>query len=197
MHIFSLSFVTRVANYKLPMFSEAYDCTVEVQYTYMKLKNEEKLIIIFYLANTFSSINQCTVYAELPSFLSPCLITGDSLRPDLLLFIENNVLYILELTICFDTHIQVNSLRNANKYTILIKDLSSTYSKVAFINLSMGALGIMGSFCDSFLSLLQDLNFEKFVPKRNAMRVSIAIRSSYYIFYQRNKSWNNPELLEI
>ena len=35
--LFSLSFVTREANYKLPMFSKAYGCIVEAQYTYMKL----------------------------------------------------------------------------------------------------------------------------------------------------------------
>ena len=41
--------------------------------------------VLLFLANTFSSLKQCTVYAALPFFLSPCLITGDSLRSDLLL----------------------------------------------------------------------------------------------------------------
>ena len=66
-----------------------------------------------------------------------------------------------------------------NMYTTLTKDLSSTYSKVTSINLSMGALGIMNTSCDSFLSLLQDLNCEEFVQKRIAMKtINIAIRSS-------------------
>ena len=138
------------------------------------------------------------IYADLPSFTSPCLITGDSLRPDLLLLTGNNVLYILELTLDFETNMQVNSTRKANKYNRLIKDLSSTYNKVTFINLSMGALCVMGSSCDSFLSLLQDLSFDKLVQKRIIMKtINIAIRTSYFTFCQRNKPWNNPELLNI
>ena len=108
------------------------------------------------------------------------------------------MLYTLELPIGFEANIQVNSIRKTNKYATLIKNLSSTYSKVSFINLSMGALGIMGSSCDSFLSFLEDLNFEKLVRNRIVMNaVSIAIRSSYYISCQRNKSWNYPKLLNI
>ena len=82
---------------------------------------------------------------------------------------------------------QVNSIRKANKYNRLIKDLSSTYIKVTFVNLSMGTLGVMGSSCDSFLSLLQDLRFDKLVQKRITMKTTnIAIRTSYFVFCQRN-----------
>ena len=154
--------------------------------------------VLLYLANTFSSLSPCKVYADLPSFTSPCLITGDSFRPDLLLLTGNSVLYILELTLCFETNMQVNSIRKANKYNRLINDLSSTYNKVTSVNLSMGALGVMSSSCDSLLSLLQDLSFDKLVQKRIIMKtINIAIRTSHFIFCQRNKPWNNPELLNI
>ena len=120
--------------------------------------------------------------------MSPSLITGDSLRPDLLLLTGNKVLYILELTLGFQTNIQANSVR---------QDLSSPYNKV-FINVSMGALGVMGASCDPFLSLLQDLSFDKVTQRRIIMKtINIAIRSTYYIFCQRNKPWNNPELLNF
>ena len=154
--------------------------------------------VLLFLANTFSSLNQISVYADLPSFMSPSLITGDSLRPDLLLLTGKKVLYILELTLGFETNIQANSVRKANKYTPLLQDLSSSYNKVIFINVSMGALGVMGASCDSFLSLLQDLSFDKVTQRRIIMKtINIAIRSTYYIFCQRNKSWNNPELLNF
>ena len=154
--------------------------------------------VLLFLANTFSSLNQISVYADLPSFMSPSLITGDSLRPDLLLLTGKKVLYILELTLGFETNIQANSVRKANKYTPLLQDLSSSYNKVIFINVSMGALGVMGASCDSFLSLLQDLSFEKVTQRRIIMKtINIAIRSTYYIFCKRNKSWNNPELLNF
>ena len=94
--------------------------------------------VLLFLANTFSSLKQCTVYADLPSFLSPCLITGESYRPDRLLT-DKNILYILELTVGFKTNIQNNSDRKATKYSSLINDLSLSYSKVQFVNLSMSA----------------------------------------------------------
>ena len=148
--------------------------------------------VLLYLANTFSSLSPCKVYADFPSFTSPCLITGDSLRPDLLLVTENSVLYILELTLGFETNMQVNSTRKANKYNRLIKDLSSTYNKVTFINLSMGALGVMGSSCDSFLSLLQDLSFDKLVQKRIIMKtINIVTRTSYFIFWINHGTTQN------
>ena len=106
--------------------------------------------VLLCLDSTFSSLSQCTVYADLSSFVSPWLITGDSLRPDLRLLRESNVLYILELTLGIETNMQVNGIRKANKYITLIKDLSSTYSKVTFLTFSMGDFGIMTSSCDSF-----------------------------------------------
>ena len=154
--------------------------------------------VLLFLANTFSSLKQCTVYADLPSFLSPCFITGESYRPDLLLLTDKNILYILELTVGFETNIQNNSDRKATKYSSLINDLSLSYSKVQFVNLSMSAIGAMGSSCISLLSLLNDLHFGKTIQKRIIMKtMSISLRSSYYIFCRRNKPWTNPELLTI
>ena len=70
--------------------------------------------------------------------------------------------------------------------TPLLQDLSSSYNKVIFINVPMGALGVMGSSCDSFLSLLQDLSFDKVTQRRIITKtVNIAIRPTYYIFYLR------------
>ena len=154
--------------------------------------------VLLFLASTFSSLKQCTVYADLPSILSPCLITGDSFRPDLLLLIDAKILYILELTVGFETNIQNNSDRKAAKYSLLINDLSLSYSKVMFVNLSMGAIGVMGSSCTSLFSLLHDLHFDKTITKRIIMKaMNISIRSSYYISCRRDKPWTNPELLTI
>ena len=109
---------------------------------------------------------------------------------------NNNI--ILELTLGFETNIQANSVRKANKYTPLLQDPSSSYNKVIFINVSMGAHGVLGFSCDSFLSLLQNLSFDKVTQRRSIMKtINIAIRSTYYIFCHRNKPWNSPELLNF
>ena len=64
--------------------------------------------------------------------------------------------------------------------------------------LSLGALGVMGCSCDSLLTLLKDLNFDNVTQRRIIMTtINIAIRSTYYIFCQRNKPWSNPELLNF
>ena len=88
----------------------------------------------------------------------------------------------------FIIKIQNNSNRKAAKYSSLLSELSSSYSKVTFINLSMGAIGTMGSSCTSFFSLLNELSFDKTIQKRVIMKAkTISIRSSYFIFCQRNK----------
>ena len=78
-----------------------------------------------------------------------CLITGDSLRPDLLLLTDTYILYILGLTFGFETNIQNSSDRKTAKYSSLINEFSPSYSKVVFVNLSMNAVGVMGSSCNS------------------------------------------------
>ena len=153
---------------------------------------------VLFLASTFSSLKQCPVCADLLSFQSPCLIAGDSFRPDLLLITYAKIFYIVELTAGFETNIQKNSDRKTDKYSSLIKDLSPSYSKVVFVNLSMGAIGVMSSSCNSLLSLPHELHFDKTITKRIEMKImNISMRFSYYIFCRRNEPWTNPGLLTI
>ena len=57
-------------------------------------------------------------------------------------------------------------------------------------------IGAMGSSCTSLFSLLNDLGFDKTTQKRIIMKtMNVSIRSSYFIFCQRNKPWTNPERL--
>jgi hypothetical protein len=73
---------------------------------------------------------------DLPGFITPSVITGDQLRPDLLLAIENKVLYVLELTVGFETSLNSISDRKHKKYLPLISDQESNYDKVKFANVS-------------------------------------------------------------
>ena len=49
---------------------------------------------------------------DLTGFLSPCIITGDQLRPDMLLSIGKTTLYVIELTVEFETNLNSNAERN-------------------------------------------------------------------------------------
>ena len=101
------------------------------------------------------------MYADLPGFLSPCIITGDHLQPDMLIPTGSATIYIIELTIGFDTNINLNAERKKDKYMQLTRDLSSKYRSVNFINLSITSLGIFGKSCNSFIAMCNDLNIDK------------------------------------
>ena len=149
-----------------------------------------------FLAQTFQSVNSSKLYADLPGYLSPCIITGDSLRPDMLLSTADNRLYIIELTVGFETNLNNNTRRKELKYRSLLTDLSSDYHAIEFVNLSLSCLGIFGQSSDSFLKMCTELGFDNHHLNFIVSKLStIIIRTTYYIFCMRNKSWCNPELL--
>ena len=127
---------------------------------------------------------------------SNIFITGDSLRPDLILISKNNDLYILELTIGFETNIKSNSDRKASKYNSLHQELGSKYKEIKFINLSLGALGTVGSSSESFINLLKCLEVSQPIQRSILSKmINITIRCTYFIFCRRNKPWTDPDLL--
>ncbi len=138
------------------------------------------------------------MYVDLPGFISPSVITGDELGPDLLLTIENKILYILELTVGFETNLKTNSDRKHEKYLTLITDQENVYDEVKFVNVSISSLGVFGESTNTLFDMLHDLKYDeqriKYVKKKI---IATCIRTSYYIFYRRNKDWNNPELLNF
>ena len=152
--------------------------------------------VLLHIARTLSSVANSSLYADLPNFPSPSLITGDSLRPDLILVLNNASVYVLELTVGFESNIKINSDRKATKYRPLINHLHSSYSTVTFVNLSMSATGIFGTSSESFLSMLTDLQLDD-KTKKNALlkTMNIAVRCTYCIFCRRKKSWTHPNLL--
>ena len=70
------------------------------------------------IASSLLDVERSKMYVDLPGFISPSVITGDELRPDLLLTIENKILYILELTVGFETNLKTNSDRKHEKLLI-------------------------------------------------------------------------------
>ena len=66
----------------------------------------------------------------MPGFISPCALTGDSLRTDLLLVIPDKCLYILELTVGFETNLRKYSQRKQLKYKTLIREQQKNSMKL-------------------------------------------------------------------
>ena len=139
-----------------------------------------------------------TLFEDLPSFPSPSVITGDTLRPDLLLETADNILHILELTIVFETNVKYNVERKEAKYSTVVKNLRKYYQDVKFINLSLSCLGIYDQSCTMFMEMCNELKLESRHQKYIISKITnIAIRTTYYIFCCRNQPWTPPDLLSF
>ena len=70
----------------------------------------------------------------------------------------------------------INSDHKAVKYHPIIGNFQRLYLTEKFVNLSMRALGILGTSSESFLSMLTDLNFDEKTKKHALLKsMNIAI----------------------
>ena len=69
--------------------------------------------VLNYLAETLLPLQaEYRIFGDLPGFNNPSIITGERYRPDLLLENTNkSVLYIIELTVGFDSNLESNAHR--------------------------------------------------------------------------------------
>ena len=154
--------------------------------------------ILNFIANTLQSSQSSTMYVDLPGFISPSVVTGDKYRPDLLLTTKDNCLYILELTVGYETNLRNNINRKHEKYKELIRELNNHFTTIKFINLSISAIGVFEKESSTFLKMLKDLDIDENHIKYCIKKIiNIAIRSTYYIFCCRNKEWTKPELMKF
>ena len=151
--------------------------------------------VLSLIASTIQSAKFSDLYVDLPGYISPCVLTGDKLRPDLLITLRTICIYILELTIEYESNLQNNATRKGQKYENLIKEQQKHYEKVKFVNLSISSLGVFSESSLGFIEMLKDLKFEKCTKYFVRKIINTCIRSSYYIFCMRNKEWSNPKLL--
>ena len=128
-------------------------------------------------------------------FSSPSVITGDTYTPDIVL-VKDELLVIVELTVGFETNIEKNGQRKREKYKDLMDTMKQEYEEVIFVNLTMGALGIIGRDSSNLYLALSKLSLDAksidFLVKRI---INVCIRSTYYIFCIRDKEWTDPELM--
>ena len=113
-----------------------------------------------------------------------------------MLISTSNTLYVVELSVGFETNLNNNASRKFEKYRYLLHDLKSKYRLFKFVNLSISSLGIFGQSCNSFVEICADLSINTGHTNYLKTKVTkIIIRTTYYIFCMRNKPWTNPELL--
>ena len=153
----------------------------------------------FIANNILQPIHSKKLYVYLPGFLNPSIVTGDKYRPDLFLTTNNNCLYVIELTVGYETNLRNNSKRKQAKYMNVIKEQKKRFKSVEFINLSISALGVFDKESSTFLKMLNDLDVSETQTKYCIKKIiNICIRSSYNIFCCRNKDrMDNSRFNEI
>ena len=134
--------------------------------------------------------------ADVHGFLNPLIITGQNCRPDLLFLIQCKCLYVLELTVGFESNLNNNAVRKKEKYLNLIKEMSRNYRCVKFVHLFMSSLGVFSDECSTFLDMMNDIGSDKKQQLHIIKKMkNIAIRATYCIFCCRNRSWDSPDLM--
>ena len=166
--------------------------------------------ILINIARCLLKIQTAKVYCDVENseFPTPSVITGDEERPDLVVMKGNQCL-ILELTVGFETNLEKNSKRKLERYKNLIRRLKGTY-EVIYADLSMGCVGVIGKGNSEFQQMLkqQGLKYKDLqklftdfgleIPECDYLirkMINVCIRTTYYIFCQRNKQWDAPVLL--
>ena len=99
--------------------------------------------VLNYIA-TFLKRFACELYADVTNFSSPSITTGEEMQPDLLIILERSKMFVVELTICFESNIAKNEVRKRNKYKNRTQSIKSNYDQVTYTNLFLGACGIIG-----------------------------------------------------
>ena len=113
---------------------------------------------LHFISSALKVIKDSSRFFDLTGFFSSCIITGEQFRPDIFLSTTNNILNIIELTVSFETNIDNNATRKYEKYRSLIQELSSSYHKVKFIDISITSLGIVVNSCHAYIQKYKDLN---------------------------------------
>ena len=77
--------------------------------------------------------------------------------------------------------------------------MSPSYKEISFINVSMNDLGVLDNSCVCLpIKTVKRSKFTRNKPKNLVSKImTIAIRSTYYIFCRRNKDWEDPDLMDF
>ena len=122
---------------------------------------------------------------DLPGYRSPSIVTGESERPDIVITLKDKI-YIIELTVGFETRIKDNVHRKKEKYLNLCRRLTRD-REVTFMNLTMGAIGIIGKDGKGLYKMLKNLELSSqeisFITNKITGH---CIRSTYYLFCMKD-----------
>ena len=110
-------------------------------------------------------------------------------RPD-------GTLYLVELTVCYETNMPKNAQIKSNHDETTIEHFKSSFTRVKFVNVVVSSLGIVYKDGKTLILMFEDFRITRQEHAYIIRKVSnITIRTSYYIFCMKDKSWSNPKLM--
>ena len=143
----------------------------------------------------FIKTNKIKIHCDIEGYINPLVIIGDENRPDMIVTQNKSTIFVLELTVGFETNLDYNTKLKASKYREMLKSPENKFEKVNFVNLSMGALGIVGAH-SSVTDILKALGFQQQEIAYSIKKVMCCcIRGTHYVFCMRNKAWSQPSFL--
>ena len=83
--------------------------------------------VLHFIAQSFKAVQGVKLFSDLPGYLSPSILTGDTFRPDLLLLLPLNCLYVLKLTVGYESNLYSNAIKKEKKYQQLMLELRPQY----------------------------------------------------------------------
>lgn len=145
------------------------------------------------------SRHQCTnveIFVDLLNVSFRCTSElFSSSRPDLVVKLGNNI-FVVELTVCFDTNTKKSRDYKQNRYRNLENQLLIDCDTFEIIYIEFTSLGFISK--DSFLQFSNLLIALNIYQDRTIIKcMETAIRATYYIFCRRNNTWSDPDLLNF
>ena len=143
--------------------------------------------------NFIKTTENIKIHCDTEGYMNPSVITGEENCPDMM----TQQSLVLELTLGLKATqlLTRNRKRKANKYGEMLKSLENKFEKVNFVNLRMGALGIVGAR-SSVTNMLKTLGSQQQeIPYLIKKITCCCIRGPYYVFCMTNKVWSQPSLL--
>ena len=143
-----------------------------------------------------NQLENVKIYADCEHLQFPCTTELFSRsRPDAAVRVGNK-LYVIELTVCFDTNTKKSRDYKKKRYKDLKDELLIVCDEFEVIYIEFTTLGFISKeSLKQFTKLLKALDIYQ---DRTIMKcMEIAIRGTYFVFCRRNKSWPNPELLNF
>ena len=132
------------------------------------------------------------LFVDIPEYNTPGNLFN-SKRPDIAFKFGNDV-YVVELTVCFETNFEKSRRYKESRYEHLKHDLKNTNHNLQTFYIEFSALGFCTPSIIELNRLLRRLDVD--VKRMVEICSELCIRTSYYIFNRRDKVWTRPELMK-